>query len=190
MKSIALVAVVGSFLLLPADRTGLSAQSAPCTAEQDLNVRGTGHFAPDGTHNVTITRKGALVMRTRIAFVSSVVIAVAAVSISAESRLTLSRTHQRSLATAAQTPPDPKPQVPAPSVPMRSSKPTLKCGMTIIHADPSIDPRIFARRNQTPQLFGPGVQKPATPLPTPPSAPYHDAPVPRIGSIPPPICGK
>src|SRR5229473_5281430 len=124
-------------------------------------------------------------MRTRIAFVSSVVIAVAAVKISAESRLTLSGTHQRPLAIVAQTPPDPKPQAPAPSVPMRSSKPTLKCGMTIIHADPSIDPRIFARRNQTPQLFGPGVQKRATPSPTPPSVPHHDEPVPRIGSISP-----
>jgi hypothetical protein len=72
---------------------------------------------------------------------------------------------------------------------MPSPKPTLKCGMTIIHADPSIDPRIFARRNQTPQLFGPGVQKSATPLPTPPT-PHHDESVPRIGSIPPPICGK
>ena len=129
-------------------------------------------------------------MRTRIAFVSSVVIAVAAVNISAESRLTLNGTHQRPLAIAAQTSPDPKPQVPAPSVLMRSPKPTLKCGMTIIHADPSIDPRIFARRSQTPQLFGPVVQKPATPLPTPPTVPHHDESVPRIGSIPPPICGK
>jgi hypothetical protein len=66
MKSIALVAVVGAFLLLPADRTGLSAQSAQCTTEQDLNGSGTSHFAPESTHNVTITRKGALVTRLEI----------------------------------------------------------------------------------------------------------------------------